>query len=306
MVKGYDCLSICFTYAENLLNNSIDDYQVYFSFGIRKVGYKEGKLNSNSHGNILDNLNLYGIERKTKDVFEKTETPEEYIKRICEQKKCLILCANTKRLSYRNIFVHNASANHYMCVKDFDENAQKIYIYDGSVTADEEDPFEGWIEWQEVLPAWEDTGFDHFIWDKSHMDREKIADNVRDSFIGTLNHYLNSESKDGFVRGEEAIRTWVKTISDQDDMDQLLHQLKVVGVITIKQYILLYLEHEMEDSIWVEQYRGIVEGWRKLCMLLFFMKLRKRYDALAKFKNEAEALLNEENRILQEVCKNII
>lgn len=301
MIRGYDCLSVCITYAEHLMKNEIEEYQVYFAFGTRQVEFDSEELYSDSHSLMENNLDMFDIKRLLKRDIETENSAEEYIEKHCNQQNVLIMCLDSCLLKYRNIFLNNARTPHYVCVSKYSKEDKKVYIHDGYIPNDENDPFEGWVDLEELLPAWREANYIHYIWDKSHIKLENVELAIHDTVKETISRYIFPLKDSELFYGEEAVYEWLNKVSPEDDMDHLLHQLKVRGILTMKYFFLFYLEKNEKTKQLGEQYQRIIEAWEKLCTLLFFMKLRRRTGALDNFKEQAVKLITKEHDLLQQI-----
>lgn len=305
MVRGFDCLSACVTYAESRLGNDLDEYKVFFLFGERFVFLLEEdecSLCSNSHRLMEEKLESFGIAGG--DFSLETTEPERYIEKCLQEGKFLAVSLRTRFLSYRNIFMNNGMAKHYLCILKYNPETRQVYVYDGYIPNENNIPFEGWLNVGDILPAWESTKYRHLLWEKSQMHLDNLDELVYKSVKKTLINYLNPQKN--IICGEDAVYKWLERLGEHDDVDYLLFQLKINGFLTIKYYLLDYFELELGLHEMMEKYKKILDKWGQICLLLFHMKLKKKSEKLDKVRKMSVELLKEERVLLGEVFDNVL
>lgn len=303
MVRGFDCLSACVTYAENRLGNDLDEYKVFFLFGERFVFLLEEEggcsLCSNSHRLLENELESFGIMGG--DFSPDKMEPERYIEKCLEEGKFIAVSLRTRFLIYRNIFMNNGMAKHYLCILKYSAETRKVYVYDGYIPNENNVPFEGWLDINDILPAWENTGYRHLLWENSKIHLENIDELVYKSVNKTIINYLNPQKN--FLCGEDAVYKWLERLGEHDDIDYLLFQLKINGFLTIKYYLLDYFEKELGLCKVAQTYKKVIDKWDQICLLLFHMKLKKKREKLEIVRKMSVELLQEERQILEEIFR---
>ncbi len=306
MVRGFDCLSACITYAENKLGNDIDEYKVFFLFGERFVFLLEESdgcsLCSNSHRLMENGIESYGIDGGNFDANEMK--PEEYIEKCLSEGKFIAVSLRTSFLKYRSIFMNNGMAKHYLCILKYDSGKRKAYVYDAYIPNENNSPFEGWLDIDEILPAWESTKYRHLLWTKSELHVKDLDEIVYKAVKKTIIDYLQPEKN--LICGEEAVYQWLGRLGEHDDIDYLLFQVKINGFLTIKYYLLDYFDLELGMRETAVEYKKIIDKWGQICLLLFRMKLKKQVEKLQKVKRLSEALLQEERILLEKTFDEIL
>lgn len=305
MVRGFDCLSACITYAENSLGNDIDEYNVFFLFGERFVFLLEEEdgcsLCSNSHRLMENGTEFFEIDGENFD--PSTMKPEEYIEKCVNDGKFLAVSLRTRFLKYRNIFMNNGMAKHYLCILKYCADKRQVYVYDAYVPNENNTPFEGWLDIDEILPAWESTDYRHLLWTEAKLHIEGMDEVVYKAVKKTIANYLQPEKN--LLCGEEAVYKWLSRLGEHDDIDYLLFQVKINGFLTIKYYLLDYFDNKLGMHDLAAEYKNTIDKWGQICLLLFRMKLKKQVDKLEKVRTLSEELLKEERIILEKINNNI-
>lgn len=303
MLKGSDCLSICLTNAEEFFGNLKNDYEIYFSFGKRKVMLDKEKnyLFANSHSAMEDNLENKGIHRFDEKEFD-TTTPQEFIKKRLSEKKVLIISMKSNLLHYRSFFANNGIVDHYLLVTDYSDDG-KIYVVDGYSPNEFDDGMEGWIEIDEVMAAWEACRCKCFVIERPVFNEIQGNMNISSAVLETITSYLSGEPNEKFSYGEKAIREWLKEISERDDLQQLIYQIKITGFLSIKQYLYDFLQGNKQLEGCAIEYKAIINGWQKICLLLFQMNLKKRYNRFDYIKTAGNELIDKEHELLIQIKK---
>lgn len=302
MRKAYDCLVSCFIAAESTFGNDVTDYEIFWFFGDRKIYLSDVEFASDSHIKME-----YFMEKGLMKLYNRNDLPtdctlEEYIMSKTENGVVLLEMDSTC-LKYRNIYTHNIGVLHYACVKDYNPDTNEAYVMDWFVPNGDNEPFEGWVDFAELKEAWIATGNLHFIMDKPFFTKDKLQAGIRQAVLDTITNYLNSDRMHENYGGIEAAEKWIEKLTPDENWDETLTDLRVKGFLTIKIYIWQYLADNIKNREFVDNYRKIIDEWDRLCMLIVYMKMRRRTSALDEFKRVALELLIKEKELLTELLK---
>lgn len=304
MRKAYDCLVSCLIAAEDRFGNNVSESEVFWFFGDRKVYLNDEEFASDSHLK-MEHIMEQGLMK----LYNRNDLPtdctlEEYIMSKTENGVVLLEMDSTL-LKYRSIYSHNMGVLHYVCLTGYNSETNKAYIKDWFVPNDDNEPFEGWVDFSELKEAWNATGNLHFLMNEALFVGDRITNDIRQVVLVTIENYLNPEKAGESCWGIEAADNWIKRLSPEEDWDRALTDLRVKGFLTLKIYMWKFFTDNLKDCVAVDNYRRIIEEWDKLCMMIVYMKMRRKASALDEFKKVALELLDREKEILTEIINEI-
>lgn len=306
-IEGYDCLCTSISNAEMMFGLPLQDENVYFFMGERIIFYdmKRKLFYTNSHKCIklwLANKKIYMKEKKA----IMPNLLMDYLKNILNVGNALILCLKTECLKYRGMFLQNPPVEHYVIAAEYRESTDKIFVIDGYIPNDHTEFFSGWVSADEILLAWEQSGFSHYLLTRSFfqdiMDLEECS---RINFKATISAYLHCESTNDIVMGELAVDYFIDSLNENSDFESKLKQMKIFGFTTIKRYILRYIKKNDSLHDYIFAYENIVEKWDAFCLMLYKAHITRRYTRIEKNKNFARELVMEEHDVLSSISNQM-
>ena len=132
-----------------------------------------------------------------------------------------------------------------------------------------------------------------------NVERKK---RLKEAVKTTISRYLESTEDEHMIYGEQAALTWLQNISEKDDLQSLIFQIKVTGFLSIKHYLGEYFKSVEGMENYGARYEQIINEWSLICLVLFQMNLKRKYTKLEYVKSRGAELLAMERRMLLEIC----
>lgn len=301
---GYDCLSVCVTNSCRRYGGDFFDEELYFSSGVGEICFDKSRkvLFSNLHGLLKEKIKKAGVKQLCEKNIEQGK-PCRYLRRFIRNGNIIVLCVQTGALTYRNIYFQNYSIGHYICLSNYSEESNKFYVLDGFIPNDDTSVFEGWVGADEILRAWKETGYVHYIFSDNKTIVDVSKNYVNLNFEKTVEHYLDSYTLNDIVTGEKAITEFIKQLTLENNFENVVNQLKIFGFITCKRYILVMLKKSNNLQEMVDDYENIVNSWDTFCLKLFKMYITNRYGELDSTLLFAEEIIRKEHDVLIKITK---
>lgn len=307
LYPGYDCLSACITNAGRFFGYNYIDEDVYFWAGDRTIFFdrkKENNIYSNSHKTIVKKLKHIGMNLSNRNDMG-TDNVLNYLCNCFKEGYIVIVFTSIGNLNYRDIYLDNISAGHYICLTNYDEKMKKIYILDAFIPNENSQVFQGWVAADSIISAWKEKEYMHYIVNQFNLFDDVIVDEARENFKKTIYNYLEISSNDIKFIGNKAVAEFLNGITISDDLRNVVMQIKIYGITTCKRYILAMLKREKNLITAIEPYKKIINGWDMFCLMLFKMHISGRRERLRDNINFAKKLCEQEYDMLSKIVDTL-
>lgn len=311
-IQGNECLNACIGSYLNYTGSKINGNAIFWAgggFHLFEVPEGEYGLLTDVQGAQRCFLDKHKIPYVIDDFRDQPDIAKEFLKEAIYSEKMIILETTANNLTYSTAFSGTDEGKHYINVIGISEDESQLYISDGLVPQVCPTTFEGWLSFDTIFKAWENSDFVYNIFQGvENIKYDEVMDEAVSQFYLSLSIYLDKETalreKLGF--GEEIVYNMFnclfceeKPFSDKTIMiKQMNYKMKAYGFIFSKYFIVDQLIVMKYDQKIIEEYRNIIVRWNNLCFYMLKISIAKRWKDLDKLRDIAYTLIKEERKIL--------
>lgn len=235
-----------------------------------------------------NNYDKYYYEGKEDVHFESSNTNENML--IC-------IKVSSTFLTYNRVFKQAENSSHFIIVEKIKDD--KFKIIDGFVPTLIPSTFEGEVNVEEILNAWEGKNFEYIVI-KEYKKEKNYKLEAINKFYFMKNQYIIKDEKTGVY----SFFTLIKDLENyilKNDFKQLILDLnyiiKIYGFLTSKYYIL----EKIEDKNKYANYKLIIDKYNMISFSLVKLGITKNATLYNQIRTNVQTLIEQEINVLKEV-----
>lgn len=306
-VKGNQCLLACLHNYLNYYNFNHSESTIFFSnennipiFSRQDSDEPYGKLEIDFFSIIEDYAQNAGFLLKSEHSFDYSNSVNRLLYCV-DNEISVTIGVNASKLKYHKIFARGNNALHFVNVIGHSMRDNKLYISDGFIPVNPTEFYQGWVNIDEILPAWQAKKYYMIIFElnPSCLKLNRINyDRILLQLNKHLVKYLTGGREGDIIYGIDALIYYKENIvnifkdSRSDSREIFIKfnmQLRNWGFFTCKKMIMEILNNQNELKNYGEKIREINKKWEYVSKLLIKMAFSNRRVDLEQF----EAAMNE-------------
>lgn len=297
--RGHHCLLTCVANYLQYYKIGLDEVDMFFRCNGYKIeNDKDGGL---TYGiTLLNQIDSIGVPYSFCSFSEKEEAYEGLLS-LVRKEEAVILFWDAGSLKYNSAFSHAENVNHCVNVIGADENGQ-IYISDGFIAGFKGSCFEGFVAFEDILPAWEKSGFHYAV---IYPDRINEAERAKPRFSEIF-----SEHADNNLRMEACLSEMLEKLKKQEDRKELTNGLNDLnsyirncGMTYVRSYISMAVKTNVNDDEISAGYDEIIKGWNIVNCLLIKLMYVNSAEKLEEIGEKIHTLFIQENELMKKAAK---
>lgn len=303
-ILGYECLNACLANYMNFYNLDVSTSDIFFGGDGFNISVKNDfyfELESNlylSNFNFLDNFNFNYSYGKC------VENPIDFLRNSILGNKAISLKVSSEFLTYNRVFKQTKNATHFINAIGLEEDKNKIYISDGFVPTKVPTIYQGWVNLDDILRGWEEKKYEVLCMrnfnDSIKCSREQILLKVKEGITRYLYENKIIDKMLKYIRHE---------FYKKNDISQVIlkcnYELKIYGFISSKRFLLSWVDKNLHNDLISSEYSKIIIKWNDFCDMILKFGFNKKYESLKKAEEYADALMEDEAKLLHTLLSQI-
>ena len=309
LVQGHECLSASIGNYLNYFCPDITGNEVLIAGNGFNVIYdkKQKIIGAPIYEANFSFMEKYGVSYVRGNCYEERKG---FLYHCIKQKEKIILRVDAQQLTYNRVFQQATNSPHYIDLMGVD--GERFYICDGYVPTRETSIFEGWINYDCLIKAWEAMKYEYLIlnWDKT-LDTLQILRDVDEILCQNLTEYITGGNKGVNFYGQDAI---LKLFADlnavfwgdnaKEQILQYNYQLKIFGFLALKETLKEILNKKTGFDELALKYNDVITQWNRICMLLVKIAFSAKISNLENLNRKViDCVLKEKDIIIQVINK---
>lgn len=319
---GNECFNSCLANYFQFCNIPVREYEIFFfGQGYRAFYEHEGSsfiIGTNMGESTFSFLDKVNVVEEHKNIDDRNLAEQKLIDCI-NGDRLMTIVVMSNRLSYDEIFVNAGEMVHYINVVGYDDSNKKVRVSDGYVPATKGGvTFEGWLDLEEVLKAWEPCDFEYYVFNMkdnpiAHEEIQRVSRLHMKDFL-TEHYFTDSICKRTIYQDLwERLFEETEPVFDSDPESDLIsdvmyninYNLKLYGFMMLRYYIYDLLKYNNVGEQIVSDFDGIIGEWIKICLSLVKISFSKSKNKFIKLQAKIFDLLDREREILLVIRENV-
>ncbi len=317
--SGNQCFNSCLANYFKYNNIEIYEYDIFFIgkgySALAQIDNKDYIIGINIAKSTEIFLNECNILYTCEKIATRSKA-KEVLKDCVIHNKLLSLNVLSNRLSYNDIFINAGDMGHIINIIGYDPLCEKVYVSDCYVPTTKEGViFEGWLNLEDIMDAWELTGFEYYVFDllASYVNIDEIKNKCNDNIKNFFDEYfidytfkrtLWQELWDKLLKQVDTI---IYDISQNEDISRIMYainyNLKVNGFLMLRYYILDVLKYNYFNIDLAEKFYFIIEKWKYICIAFVKISFTKSVVKYETLKKQIRDVLEQERKMLLYMCE---
>ena len=307
-IQSYECLNSCITGYSNYNGFNVCCDDVFFigdGFDISIIKKDIPTIGARLYESNFDFMDNVGIKYVI-DKFACREEAESFLDNAVKEEKTLSIKVSSELLEHSRVFRQTENSPHYLNIIGMSES--KLYIADGYVPTSDPTSYDGLVDKNAIIEAWQKMEFRYILTDYDNVSKSLtcVKEIANKKLIKQLSDYIANDVEK-MVIGEllNYLENCIKCNKDnklvKDTFIKVNYQLKIYGYITSKRYIYEKIARDWCDNELVNRYKQIIDRWNKVCILLLKAGYGNSLKQLLLTKENILNLIEEEMSILNEI-----
>lgn len=295
--RGHHCLLTCVANYLQYRNIGLDEVDMFFRCRGYKIENENGEL---KYGiTLLDDIDSIGVPYSFCS-FSGREEAYEGLLSLVKKEEALILFLDAGSLKYNSAFSHAENVNHCVNVIGADENGQ-IYISDGFIAGFKGSCFEGFLPFEDILPAWEKSNFNYAV---IYPDKINEEGRAKPRFSEIFSEHAKNN-----LRMEECLTKMLDELKKQDDrkkltkgLDKLNSYIRNCGMTYVRSYISMAVKSSLNDDGVSAELDEIIKGWNIVNCLLIKLMYVNSAEKFEEIGEKIHTLFRQENELMKKAA----